>query len=79
MTSVTVLLQTQTSADYTDHMAFSVGVTKSVSSNGYIGVAFQGQTNSGNFANNVITGKANDDGEYKNFTWAIPVALSVWF
>ncbi|MBR4386503.1 MAG: hypothetical protein IKP51_08290 [Treponema sp.] len=66
-------------ADYTDHMAFSVGVTKSVSSNGYIGVAFQGQTNSGNFANNVITGKANDDGEKKNFTWAVPVALSVWF
>ena len=66
-------------ADYTDHMAFSVGVQKSVSSNGYIGVAFQGQTNSGNFANNVITGKPNDDGEMKNFTWAIPVALSVWF
>jgi hypothetical protein len=66
-------------ADNTDHIAFSVGVTKSVSSNGYIGVAFQGQTNSGNFGNNVITGKANDDGEYKNFTWAIPVALSVWF
>jgi hypothetical protein len=66
-------------ADNSDHMAFSVGVTKSVSSNGYIGVAFQGQTNSGNFANNVITGKANDDGEMKNFTWAIPVALSVWF
>ena len=66
-------------ADNTDHIAFSVGVQKSVSSNGYIGVAFQGQTNSGNFANNVITGKANDDGEMKNFTWAIPVALSVWF
>jgi len=66
-------------ADYTDHIAFSVGVQKSVSSNGYIGVAFQGQTNSGNFANNVITGKPNDDGEPKNFTWAIPVALSVWF
>jgi hypothetical protein len=66
-------------ADNTDHIAFSVGVTKSVSSNGYIGVAFQGQTNSGNFANTVITGKPNDDGEMKNFTWAIPVALSVWF
>ena len=62
-----------------DSLAFSVGVTKSVSSNGYIGVAFQGQTNSGNFANNVVTGKANDDGEYKNFTWCVPVALSVWF
>ena len=64
-----------------DHMAFSVGVTKSVSSNGYIGVAFQGQTNSGDFANNVITAKkTDDDGDYKkNFTWAVPVALSVWF
>ena len=66
-------------SDNTDHIAFSVGVQKSVSSNGYIGVAFQGQTNSGNFANNVITGKANDDGEMKNFTWCVPVALSVWF
>ncbi|MBP5696578.1 MAG: hypothetical protein J6X11_08030 [Treponema sp.] len=66
--------------DYTDHMAFSVGVTKSVSSNGYIGVAFQGQTHCGNFGNNVITGKtkeATDDP--KNFTWCVPVALSVWF
>ena len=62
-----------------DHMSFCLGAKKNVSSNGYIGVAFLGQTNSGNFANNVITGKANDDGEYKNFTWAIPVALSVWF
>jgi hypothetical protein len=64
-----------------DHMAFSVGVTKSVSSNGYIGVAFQGQTNSGDFANTVIPAKkTDDDGKYKkNFTWAIPVALSVWF
>lgn len=66
-------------ADNSDHLAFSVGVTKSVSSNGYIGVAFQGQTNSGTFANTVIPGQPNDDGEMKNFTWAIPVALSVWF
>jgi hypothetical protein len=66
-------------ADNSDSMAFSVGVTKAVSSNGYIGVAFQGQTNSGDFANTVIPGKPNDDGEFKNFTWAIPVALSVWF
>ena len=65
---------------YTDHMAFSVGVTKSVSSNGYIGVAFQGQTNCGNFGNTVITGKVKDAGDDpKNFTWCVPVALSVWF
>ncbi|HBB14428.1 MAG TPA: hypothetical protein DCZ76_09145, partial [Treponema sp.] len=68
-----------TKADNSDHLAFSVGVTKSVSSNGYIGVAFQGQTNSGTFANTVIPGQPNDDLENKNFTWAIPVALSVWF
>ena len=66
-------------ADNSDHLAFSVGVTKSVSSNGYIGVAFQGQTNSGTFANTVIPGQPNDKGEYKNFTWCVPVALSVWF
>lgn len=65
--------------DQTDSLAFSAGVVKNVSSNGCIGVAFQGQTNSGTFANNVITGKPNDDGEFKNFTWAIPVVVSVWF
>ena len=64
--------------DNSDHIAFSAGIQKGFS-NGYIGVAFQGQTNSGTFANNVITGKPNDDGEYKNFTWCIPIALSVWF
>ena len=65
-------------ADNTDSIAFSAGIQKGFS-NGYIGVAFQGQTNSGTFANNVITGATNDDGEYKNFTWCIPIALSVWF
>jgi hypothetical protein len=66
-------------ADNTDSIAFSAGVTKGVSSNGMIGVAFQGQTNSGDFANNVICGNPNDKGEFKNFTWAVPVVLSVWF
>ncbi|MCR5080753.1 MAG: OprD family porin [Treponema sp.] len=65
-----------TEADNTDHIAFSAGVTKSVSSNGYIGVAFQGQTNGGTFANNVITAAA---GKEDKLTWAIPVAISVWF
>ncbi|HBB15325.1 MAG TPA: hypothetical protein DCZ76_13785, partial [Treponema sp.] len=68
--------------DNTDSMAFSVGLTKSVSSNGYIGVAFQGQTNSGSFATGNgagVTGQPNDKGEKKNFTWCVPVALSVWF
>ena len=67
--------------DDTDHMAFSVGVVKSVSSNGSIGVAFQGITNSGSLAGTAdgtgVIGKTKD-GDVK-FVWAVPVALSVWF
>ncbi|WP_296091545.1 hypothetical protein [uncultured Treponema sp.] len=59
-------------------VAFLVGVTKNVSSNGYIGVGFQGSTNGcglGNPSwNTTIEANAADD-----FVWAIPVALSVWF
>lgn len=65
--------------DNSDHIAFSVGATKSISSNGYIGAAFQGQTNSGTFANNVIAGQPDDDGKTNKFTWCVPVALSCWF
>ena len=62
--------------DNTDRLAFLVGVTKGISSNGYVGVGFQAQTNSGTWANTVITGeKAKGD----KLTWAIPVAMSVWF
>ena len=67
-----------TKADNSDHIAFSAGIQKGFS-NGYIGVAFQGQTNSGTFANTVITGAKSDDGKADKFVWAIPVALSVWF
>ena len=72
-------------ADNTDHIAFSAGIQKGFS-NGYIGIAFQGQTNSGHFCGkadgsegNVITGAKSDDGKADKFVWAIPVALSVWF
>ena len=58
-------------------MAFSVGVKKSVSSNGSIGVAFQGVTNSGNLGG--VEGRKNDKGEAKNFVWAIPVAFEISF
>ena len=61
--------------DDTDHMAFSVGVVKSVSSNGKLGVAFQGMTNSGDFA--TFEGKTKD-GDAK-FVWAIPVMFEVAF
>ena len=63
--------------DNTDRMAFSVGVKKSVSSNGSIGVAFQGVTNSGSLGG--VEGRKNDKGEAKNFVWAIPVAFEISF
>ena len=53
-------------------ISFLVGVTKNVSSNGYIGVGFQGATNGNGLTG--ITANKNDD-----FVWAVPVALSVWF
>ena len=57
-------------------ISFLVGVTKNVSSNGYIGVGFQGATNG-----NGLTGIAGANKNSKNddFVWAVPVALSVWF
>ncbi len=62
--------------DNTDSLAFLVGVTKGISSNGYVGVGFQAQTNSGTWANTVITG---EEAKGDKLTWAIPVAISVWF
>ena len=53
-------------------ISFLVGVTKNVSSNGYIGVGFQGATNGNGLTG--ITANKNDD-----FVWAVPVALSVLF
>ena len=53
-------------------LSFLVGVTKNVSSNGYIGVGFQGATNGCGLAG--IKANANDD-----FVWAIPVALQIAF
>ena len=58
-----------------DHMSFCLGAKKNVSSNGYIGVAFLGQTNSGNFTDDLPGETEKGD----KFTWAIPVALSVSF
>ena len=61
-------------------ISFLVGVTKSISSNGYIGVAFQGSTNGAGLINkgcdNAIApaGEKGDD-----LVWAIPVAISCWF
>ncbi len=69
-------LSKKNDVDNTDHLAFLVGATKGISSNGYVGVGFQAQTNSGTWANTVITG---EEAKGDKLTWAIPVAISVWF
>ena len=58
-------------------ISFLVGVNKSVSSNGSLGVGFQGATNGCGFVQSNGAGlvaNATDD-----FVWAIPVSVSVWF
>ena len=55
-----------------DAVSFLIGITKNVSSNGYLGVGFQGSTNGNGFLGSGL--------QYEDkFAWAIPVALSVWF
>jgi hypothetical protein len=49
--------------DNTDHISFLAGVTKGISSNGLVGLGFQGKTN------------ANAD----KLGWAIPVRVEMWF
>ena len=61
-------------------ISFLVGVTKSISSNGYIGVAFQGSTNGAGLINNGCDNAIAPAGEKgDDLVWAIPVAISCWF
>ena len=58
-------------------ISFLVGVNKSVSSNGSLGIGFQGATNGCGFVQSDgkgLVANATDD-----FVWAIPVSVSVWF
>ena len=58
-------------------ISFLVGVNKSVSSNGSLGIGFQGATNGCGFVQSNgkgLVANATDD-----FVWAIPVSVSVWF
>ena len=58
-------------------ISFLVGVNKSVSSNGSLGVGFQGATNGCGFVQS--EGKGLVANEADDFVWAIPVSVSVWF
>ena len=68
-------------------ISFLVGVNKSVSSNGSLGIGFQGATNGCGLVMNDGSGiKAGqsytlgkDGGDGDEFVWAIPVSVSVWF
>ena len=69
-------------------ISFLIGVNKSVSSNGSIGIGFQGATNNCGLVTNdgsgIVGGKSYTAGEAgnsdnDNFVWAIPVSVSVWF
>ena len=69
-------------------ISFLIGVNKSVSSNGSIGIGFQGATNNCGLVTNdgsgIVGGKSYTAGEAgnsdnDNFVWAIPVSVSVFF
>ncbi|MEE1182756.1 MAG: hypothetical protein UHY90_10975 [Treponema sp.] len=68
-------------------ISFLVGLNKSVSSNGSIGVGFQGATNGNGLvrkggSSSGIKAGWNEDGKTTDedqFCWAIPVSVSVWF
>ena len=58
-------------------ISFLVGVNKSVSSNGSLGIGFQGATNGCGFVQS--NGKGLVANEADDFVWAIPVSVAVWF
>lgn len=61
-------------------ISFMVGINKSVSSNGSLGIAFQGATNGCGFSNNALAGYVDAPATKSDeFVWAIPVSVSVWF
>ena len=65
-----------------DSVSFLIGATKTIGSNGNIGIGFQGATNGSGFAafdayknkNNDITGAYSD-----NFAWCVPVMFNLSF
>ena len=68
-------------------ISFLVGVNKSVSSNGSLGIGFQGATNGCGLVTKdgtgILAGKSftagEADGDSDQFVWAIPVSVSVFF
>jgi hypothetical protein len=59
-------LSKKNDADKSDKLSFLAGVTKGISSNGLVGLGFQGITN-------------NDGEKNDKLTWSIPVRVEMWF
>lgn len=60
------------------YMSFLVGLTKGISSNGLIGIGFQGSTNGTGLLSG-WTGNGLVPAEADSFCWAIPVRVEMWF
>ncbi|MDE7291660.1 MAG: hypothetical protein K2N58_06410 [Treponemataceae bacterium] len=57
--------------DVKNQFSFLVGLQYSISSNGYVGIGFQGTTGGTGFLGNL--------GYEDKFAWAVPIAVSCWF
>ena len=59
--------------------SFLAGLQYNVSSNGYIGIGFQGSTNSCGFLNEGWQSDIMKSPKADAFCWAVPIAVSCWF
>ena len=59
--------------------SFLVGLQYNISSNGYIGIGFQGSTNSCGFLNEGWQKDIMKSPKADAFCWAVPIAVSCWF
>ena len=60
-------------------ISFLVGLQYNISSNGYIGIGFQGSTNSCGFLNEGWQSDIMKSPKADAFCWAVPIAISCWF
>ena len=60
-------------------LSFLVGLQYACSSNGYVGIGFQGTTGGKGFVNSGWQDNAMHASDSDSFCWAIPIAVSLWF
>lgn len=69
---------TNAGATFDPTFSFLAGLQYAMSSNGYIGIGFQGSTNGCGFLPNGGDSKLAAS-KADSFCWAVPIAVSVWF